>query len=421
MKSNPKWDVSNGRSGSRVRAVTLLLLCGSGWLGTSVGIAQGLPVLPPLPSVQIAPPPSNYDYFPAPASPAPIISGAAVSGVVVDAQPRVAAKATIHNGDKSTEGMTFVALASGLQSVFSGREPSGLQELKALELQQSKVAAAIERVTVNVQQGSAQGSGVIITADGYVLTAAHVAGNKDRDALVILNDGTELKARTLGMNRDKDAGLLKIEDRRFSPSPYATIGRSSDLRVGQWCIASGHPGGWKPDRGSVIRVGRLLKISKGHEENEAHTLFTDCALIGGDSGGPLFTLEGKLIGIHSRIGTDVEDNMHVPIDVFATNWDRMVNREVWGMLPGFQPVIGVGGTRDDDRALIASIEPGGAAQKAGLQVGDLVLACDHDSIDTFAELRQHVEQSMPGDVIILRVRRGEQILQLHVTVGVKEG
>ena len=407
-----------------------IALLGCGWLGLIEVHGQVQPAPPPQSPSQnstlpyLAPAPSELAPAELPslgqAPGAQFPSTQAPAEGAQAAQPRVAAKASISSADKQQDGATYVDLASGLQSVFYGREPSSLQELKALELQQSKVAKAIERVTVNVQQGSAQGSGVIITADGYVLTAAHVAGGKDRVAWVILNDGTQLKARTLGMNRDKDAGLLKIEDSRFGPWPRATIGRSSDLRVGQWCIASGHPGGWKPDRGAVIRVGRILKISKSRSEKDAHTLFTDCALIGGDSGGPLFTLEGKLIGIHSRIGTDVEDNMHVPIDVFNSSWDRMVDGEVWGMLPGYQPIIGVAGTKGDERALISSVEPNGPAHKAGLEPGDLILACDGVAITTFVELREHVEESMPGDVIVLKIQRGDQILQLPVTVGVRE-
>lgn len=400
MRLNSKLD---GRDLSSLSGVALLFGFVCGGLAWTAHAQLPPPVLPPV----------TGQYFP----PSSASSDTAVPGQALP--PRTANKAAVTTPDRSTEGVTYVALASGLQSVFSGREPSTLAELKALELQQSRVAQAIERVTVNVQQGAAQGSGVIITADGYVLTAAHVAGDRDRDATVILNDGTQLRARTLGLNRDKDAGLLKIDDPRFGPLPYATIGRSSDLRVGQWCIASGHPGGWQPDRGTVVRVGRILKISKGRDK-DAHTLFSDCALIGGDSGGPLFTLEGKLIGIHSRIGTDVEDNMHVPIDVFASSWDRMVNREVWGMLPGYQPAIGVEGSHGDERPLLSRVVPGGPAFNAGLQAGDLVLACDNQEISTFAQLREHVERSTPGDVIVLRVQRGEQTLQLPVTVGVRD-
>lgn len=319
-------------------------------------------------------------------------------------------------------GVTFVALSPGLENVFRGREPASLAELKALESQQARVAQVIERVTVNVQQGAAQGSGVIINEDGYVLTAAHVAGGADRYAQVVLSDGTAVEARTLGMNRDKDAGLLKIVGQPGRKWPFATPGRSSELHDGQWVVAAGHPGGWKPQRGPVIRVGRVLKISsgpvrRGSRDRSAHTLFTDCALIGGDSGGPLFTLEGKLVGVHSRIGTDVEDNMHVPIDVFADSWHRMARKEVWGVLPGYQPVIGVKGAAADERPLIASVVPGGPAQRGGIAVGDVVLSVDGVEITTFEELRLSVEARMPGDTMVLIILRDNQKLRLPVVVG----
>ena len=345
---------------------------------------------------------------------------------VETASPRAARKIELPRGEfresaeRSPRGMTFVTLAPGLERVFNGFEPSSVTELKQLEAQQTLVAKKIEQVTVNVQQGPAQGSGVIITPDGYVLTAAHVAGGKDRDAWLILSDGTKVKARTLGMNRNKDAGLMKIVEERAEPWPHATLGHGEDLRVGQWVIASGHPGGWKPERGSVIRVGRILKVRSETDSSgnsSAHTLFTDCALIGGDSGGPLFTLEGKLIGIHSRIGIDVEENMHVPIVVYEESWDRMVQKEVWGVLPGYQPVIGVRGSKTDDRPILDSVVPGGPAHRAGLMAGDLILAFDGVKITTFEELRMAVESKMPGDHILLTVQREDQVLKLPVVVG----
>lgn len=323
------------------------------------------------------------------------------------------------------KGTTFVALSPTLNSVFRGNEPKSLNELRALEAQQAKVAERIDSVTVNVQQGIAQGSGVIIVGR-YVLTAAHVAGGPDRSATIITNDGQRYKAKTLGMNQDMDAGLLEIIDPNFpSTWPYATLGKSSDLSEGQWVVAAGHPGGWQEKRGSVIRVGRILKISRGpirrgDQSKKAHTLFTDCALIGGDSGGPLFTLEGKLIGIHSRIGTDVEDNMHVPIDVFGDSWKRLKSGEKWGVLPGFRPMIGVTGTKGDDRPLIAEVEKLGPAARAGMEPGDLILTFNGVKISSFEELRMGVQARMPGDIIVLTVKRGQNILRLNVTIGVAQ-
>lgn len=317
--------------------------------------------------------------------------------------------------ESEIKGITFVSVPPILESVFKGREPASLQELRALEKQQSRIAQSIETVTVNVRQGAAQGSGVIITADGYVLTAAHVAGRPDQEAWVVLSDGRQVRARTLGLNRDKDAGLLKIVESSPTPWPHATLGQSSRLREGQWVVAAGHPGGWNSDRGAVIRVGRVLSIVIG-EQQTAHTLFTDCALIGGDSGGPLFSLDGKLVGIHSRIGTDVVDNMHVPIDVFGESWDRLVRKEAWGNLPGYTSWIGVKGTAGDDRPIISQTERRSPAKRAGLDAGDLILTVDGERISTFDELRLIVMERMPGDTIRLTVQRGQQILQISVTI-----
>ncbi len=179
-------------------------------------------------------------------------------------------------------GVTYVALENGLDRVQKGEEPRTLVELHAMERQQSKVAEKINAVTVNVQQGPAQGSGVIITPDGYVLTAAHVAGRPGREAWIILSSGKRVRARTLGINRTMDAGLVKIIQQSDQPWPYATLGQSSKLQLGTWVIAAGHPGGWIADRPAVIRIGRVLN-------NLPTTLVTDCALIGGDSGGPSST------------------------------------------------------------------------------------------------------------------------------------
>lgn len=358
------------------------------------------------------------------------------SGVSESPQSRSATKVALPSiasseKTKSTKesstprGHTFVSLANGLERVQRGNAPSTLHELKLLEAQQSAVAEKIDLVTVNVQQGAAQGSGVIITRDGYVLTAAHVAGGNGRPATLILNDGTRVQARTLGMNRNKDAGLLKIEEgQRSGPWPYATLGRSRDLEVGQWVIAGGHPGGWNRSRGSVIRVGRVLKMRferDQHGRGKAHTLWTDCPLIGGDSGGPLFTLTGELVGIHSRIGAEVEDNMHVPIDVFDDSWERMANNEVWGVLPGYQPDIGVVRPKARDSLIVEAVLPGSAASRAGLKSGDEVRTVDGQRITTFSELMMAVEAKMPGDVITLTIRRGESFLRVPIVVDVKEG
>ena len=179
---------------------------------------------------------------------------------------------------------------------------------------------------------------MIITDTGYVLTAAHVAMRPGKRAWVTLWDGRHVEATTLGMNREVDAGLIRIDpgQNRGQAWPHATLGTSDNLVPGMWCVATGHPGGYDKKRGPVTRVGRILMV-------KPESIYTDCALIGGDSGGPLFDIAGRLIAVHSRIGNDVADNLHVPIDHYDEAWDRMANSQAWGYLQGFKPVLGVQG------------------------------------------------------------------------------
>ncbi len=259
------------------------------------------------------------------------------------------------------EGGTVVAINAGLSKLLArGGTPANLVQLRELERQTQKVAASAASCTVSVQIGQAQGCGVIITGTGYILTAAHVAMRPNKRAMITLSDGRTVRATTKGMNRSVDAGLILIDPGQNGgrPWPHATLGTSANLIAGMWCIATGHPGGHEQDRGPVTRVGRLLAV-------QADKLVTDCALIGGDSGGPLFDLAGRLIAVHSRIGNDVQENLHVPIDHYDFAWDRLVEGKAWGALPGFKPVLGVRGDPATELAQIVTVKEGSPAEKGG--------------------------------------------------------
>lgn len=321
---------------------------------------------------------------------------------------------------EASESTTFVPIDGALERLWRGEAPRDLKELKLLQVQQSKVAEKIQRVTVNLQHGSTQGSGVIIHEDGYILTAAHVAGKPKQKLSIVLHDGRRVAGESMGVNRDNDAGLVRILQSRDSngqPWPHASLPTRDDpLIVGQWCVAGGHPGGWQPNRPSVIRVGRLLRVTPT-------TLVSDCSLIGGDSGGPLFDLQGKLIGIHSRIGIDVDDNMHVPMKVFMDSWDRLANGEAWGTLPGFRPVIGVTAAKNSDpkrECVIGTVAKNGPAFQAGVQAGDVIIRFNQTEISSFDKLKEEVDATVPGERVFLEVQREGKRYNLRLVVGVAE-
>lgn len=324
--------------------------------------------------------------------------------------PAAAAQKSPMSGE--TGGGTAIPVSGELTKLYEdGGEPESLEQLKLLEQQQQRVASAAEACTVSVQIGSAQGCGVIITESGFVLTAAHVATRPRKRAKITLSNGRVVNATTLGMNRNVDAGLIKIDpgQNNGEPWPHATLGTSNQLVPGMWCIATGHPGGYQADRGAVTRIGRILSVRPG-------AIVTDCALIGGDSGGPLFDISGRLIAVHSRIGNDVADNLHVPIDNYDFSWKRLYNGEAWGYLPGFRPVLGVQGTADGV-ARIASVSAGSPAEQAGILPDDVIEEFGGVKITDFESLKEAVADTMPGERVKIVLNRNGDRYRFNVEIG----
>ena len=193
-------------------------------------------------------------------------------------------------------------------------------ELRVIEERIKQVAAEVTPAVVNVRVGSALGSGVIVDDRGYVLSAGHVVSRPNQRAVFTFPDGTEAQGITLGIHQLSDAGLLKITSGGDWPS--IEMGSSADLEQGAWVLAVGHPLGYQEGRPPVVRAGRILRV-------EELVIHTDCPLVAGDSGGPLVDLEGRVVGINSRIGDSTNMNYHVPIDVFIEHWKRLVDGEVW--------------------------------------------------------------------------------------------
>ena len=310
-------------------------------------------------------------------------------------------------------------LDNSVTKIFGGESPpSSLEELRRMEVRQRELAIRAVEVTVGVRIGPAQGSGVIISKDGYVLTAAHVAQKPGLKVVFVLPDGSTVEGETLGLNRDIDAGLMKINDEQEGGWPFVEMGDYEAVRPGQWVMATGHPGGYIRGRRPVVRLGRVIR-------KQDRVLISDCPLIGGDSGGPLFGMDGKVVGINSRIGGALTANMHVPVSTFNDTWDRLVASEMWGAVPRGQPFIGVrgGGEAQNDvkGALVQWVKNGGPGDRAGLRPGDVVLKFGRTEVSDFQQLVLEVSRRKPGDKIKLLVKRGEEQIDMELKIGVASG
>ena len=293
------------------------------------------------------------------------------------------------------------------------REPSDLEQLE------SRVQAAVRRTlaaTVSVRVGRAQGgfafgSGVIVSEDGYVLTAAHVSSEPNQKVIFRFNDGTTVNGITLGLHKDLDMGLMKITDSDVT-WPHLKRARSSRVETGDWVIATGYPGGFDQEAPAVVRLGRVLKTT-------GKVLLTDCTLVGGDSGGPLVDINGNVVGIHSRIGAKLSINLHVPIDRFAESWDRLASRDVWGLLTTERPWIGVDHNDQFDGAVIGNVNPTGPANRANLQSGDEIVRFDGQYIKTFRQLRKLVSKQSPGERVVIEYKRNGSFYEETLKIGKK--
>lgn len=297
-----------------------------------------------------------------------------------------------------------------LPEVFSKPAPTSVGDLKAIQDQVDKVVEKVLPCTVSVRIGNSSGSGVIVSKDGYVLTAGHVSGTPNRDVTIYFHDGKTAKGKTLGGNHGIDSGMIKIT----TPGdwPFLDMGKSEELKVGHWCIVCGHPGGFKTGRPPVVRVGRVLKVSDT-------TLVTDCVLVGGDSGGPLFDMHGRVIGINSRIGQSVAANMHVPVNPYRDNWERLAKGEVWGGKLGVPqsktgPWLGVQTLLKDEGCVVVNVAAGSPADKAGLKAMDIILTFAGKDVKTAGALSTLVQQRKVGDEVALEILRGDAKMTLKL-------
>lgn len=310
-----------------------------------------------------------------------------------------------------------VLLLATLTSSLAAPPVKTLKELQALQHKVSSVAQKVQPATVSLfsAKNGASGSGVIVNRDGLILTAAHVVRGAE-EMNVIFPDGTEARGKVLGANYTRDAAMIQITGK--GPWPYAPIGHSKNLKSGDFVVALGHAGGFDAVRTPPVRFGRVLATGSGGFIN------TDCTLIGGDSGGPLFDLEGRVIAIHSSIGLSLNINNHTGIDGFRRDWERLKRGESWGKLGAStledpdNPVIGIyTGRTIGGGVIVTDVVPNGPAHKAGLQRGDIIRSIAGEYIRNQRRLNAVIFQFKPGDSVKVEILRQRKTLTRKVVLG----
>jgi serine protease Do len=308
---------------------------------------------------------------------------------------------------------TGLSLPPELKKIFAGGEPDSVAQLEAMEKYVQVLFEKILPSTVNI--GGATG---VIVPGGFVLTAGHVSRKAGRTIMVTLDDGRSVKTRSLGLSNRTDTGLLKIVSK--GDYPALKMGRSSSLKLGEWCVMLGFPGGPRKGLKPPLRLGRVLKVV----EPGRGYLVTDCTMSAGDSGGPLFDMSGRVIGINSRISRSLAQNMHTPIDAFHDEWSRLVKGEVIDRsgrrgsptTPGW---LGVLVDQEAENAKIIEVVKGSPADRAGVRVGDVILKLNSRKIRSSGTLARQEKKLWKGDRVRITLRRGGEEKVLRAEVGTK--
>ncbi|MFN0057030.1 MAG: S1C family serine protease [Planctomycetota bacterium] len=269
-------------------------------------------------------------------------------------------------------------------------KPKSLEELKRLQLAIAQVVEKAQVATVGVIASGSRGSGIIISADGLVLTAAHVVATHGAEATLYLADGRRVRAKTTAINSDRDSAILRITEP--GEWPFLPMGNSNALRNGDWCVAFGHAGGFQRGTPAAVRLGRVLS-------HDGTTIRTDCPIVNGDSGGPLISLDARVVGIHSRIHPRLSANYHVPVNVFR---------------PG--PFLGVRGRTYNGACEVTEVISGQPAEKSGIKVGDLVVAIDGDPVTSIGDLIEVIGRQDLRATVRLAILRGAARERIEIPV-----
>ncbi len=276
----------------------------------------------------------------------------------------------------------------------------------------------------------AAGSGVIISADGYIVTNNHVVDGAD-ELLVTLNDNKEYSARIIGADATTDLALIKIDGKSL---PAIQIANSDDVKVGEWVLAVGNPLGLN----NTVTAGIVSAKARSMGQGVSSMIQTDAAINQGNSGGALVNTQGALIGINAMIYSQTGSNIGYGFAIPTTIMNKVVDDlKKYGNVQ--RAMIGIQGSDvnayvDNEKEkgnevdlgtmegiYIAKVIDDGAAADAGLKEGDVITHIDGQKVKTFGELQNIIAQKRPGDKITINYLRNKSKKSATLTLKNEKG